>query len=92
MTFTRKELISELRHWAGIDASERPTYGAQLLRAAADMLEQDGARSARYEDALQHVEWYQASSNSNPSCPYCGNQGHWGHDVECELADLLSKP
>jgi len=40
-------------------------------------------------DLLRSIQWYQAYSNSNPSCPACGSMHHWGHTRECWLAKLV---
>lgn len=40
-------------------------------------------RIAKLRAALEITEWVQPSYNGSPSCSYCGNQQHWGHDAGC---------
>lgn len=34
---------------------------------------------------LASMEWVQPTSNSSPSCPWCGSQKHFGHNPGCSL-------
>ena len=40
-------------------------------------------RVAELEDFITACEWYQPTSNSSPSCPFCGNYKHEGHSTTC---------
>ena len=33
---------------------------------------------------IDAAEWVQPTYNGSPSCPYCGNQKHWGHAQDCD--------
>lgn len=50
------------------------------------------ARVAALVGMLAAMEWVQPSSNASPSCPWCGNHQHFGHDVGCSLARALLPP
>lgn len=34
---------------------------------------------------LLSVEWVQPMYNGSPSCPFCLNQQHMGHDKDCVI-------
>ena len=58
---------------------------AELIDDLLDMIQEQQAM-------LEQVEWHQPRYNGSPACPCCGNQQHWGHDPECELAKLIGAP
>ena len=39
---------------------------------------------------IDGIQWVQPFSNSNPSCPECGNYMQDGHTSECQIALLLA--
>lgn len=46
---------------------------------------------AQLRNLLANIEWVQPAYNGNPSCPCCGNQKHWGHELGCALASTVRK-
>jgi hypothetical protein len=49
-------------------------------------------RIRELRDTLLSVEWVQPSYNGSPSCPFCLNQQHWGHEDDCPVVTLLGQP
>jgi len=43
----------------------------------------------RLRELVASAEWYQPTYNGSPSCPYCANQQHWNHAVDCPLPEDL---
>lgn len=40
-------------------------------------------------EMLEMIEWYQQSCNFAPSCPWCDNYKHEGHNEHCRLAQEI---
>lgn len=40
-------------------------------------------------EILESVEWHQQHYNGSPACPCCGNQQHWKHAPDCDLASAI---
>lgn len=43
---------------------------------------------SRLLQLIEEAQWYQPTSNSGPSCPWCLNMQHWGHDENCIVVEL----
>lgn len=46
----------------------------------------------RLKQTIAEAEWYQASYNGSPSCPFCGAQQHWNHYNDCPVPRELRAP
>jgi hypothetical protein len=50
-------------------------------------------RIVRLKSLIADAEWYQPTYNGTPSCPFCGNQQHWGHTPDCVfVTEFKRKP
>lgn len=45
---------------------------------------------ARLKNLILDSQWYQPLYNGSPSCPFCGNQKHMNHSMDCPVLTLVT--